>query len=55
MNEEVQINFISDIKTKQELKKIAHKRSIELDKDITYLDLIKETIQKLIELSGSNK
>lgn len=49
----VQINFVIVEEKKDILKKIARIRSLELNKDITYLDLIREKVEELIETSGS--
>jgi hypothetical protein len=48
-----QINILTSEETKNELMRIARIRSIEQDSTITYLDLIKEAIENLIEMSGS--
>jgi len=55
MKEDVQINIPTTKDIKDELMRIARLRSVEKDKTISYIDLIKEEIDRLIELSGSKK
>jgi len=49
----VQINIYVDETIKEEIKRIARARSIERDKTISYLNVIKEMIDDLIIVSGS--
>lgn len=51
----VQVNIILKEETKKELQRIATKRSVERDDAITYLDVIRELIDREIEVSGSLK
>lgn len=54
-DEKIQINLISTKQVKKELQRIARTRSIEQDKDISYLDIIRDAIEEVIQVSGSIK
>lgn len=49
----VQINILTTSDKKEKLQKIARLRSIENNKDTTYIDLIREKIDEIIAESGS--
>lgn len=50
---EAQINILTTKEKKEALQKIARIRSIELDKDISYTDILRELIDQIILTSGS--
>ena len=53
--DKLQVSVYIPIEWKTELERIAWRRSIENDETVTYLDLIREEIEKLVKLSGSLK
>jgi hypothetical protein len=54
-NKIIQMNIPILEETREQLKRIARQRSIEKDYDVTYGDLVREAIEKLIAVSGSVK
>ena len=52
MPKQVNVSFPND-KWIQELQRIARRKSVEQDKDVSYLDLIRGAVKELLTVSGS--
>ena len=48
-----QANFVIKQKEKDELERIARVRSVEKDVNMNYLDLLREYIAQILQISGS--
>jgi predicted DNA-binding protein len=51
--ETIQYNFKAPFEWKEHLERIARLISYERDRSLSYLDIIKEAVEKVIESSGS--
>ena len=53
MKKDAQVNVAITSEQKLQLERIARVRSVELDENVTILDLLREYIAQILQISGS--